>query len=64
MSAARVLSPRAERSGAAKPGVPPRRPAPLRVDDAPKSTTATRPPLVRMRFAGLMSPWKTGGSWL
>ena len=62
-SLARDGIPSAASSGARKPGVPMRRRGASGAEDMPKSTSFTRPPLVRMKFAGLTSPWMTGGSW-
>src|ERR687896_1205118 len=62
-SLARDGAPSAASSGARKPGVPARRRGADGAEDMPKSTSFTRPPLVRIRFAGLTSPWMTGGSW-
>ena len=44
------------------PACPLRRRGASGAEDMPKSTSFTRPPLVRIRFAGLTSPWMTGGS--
>ena len=63
MSLARDGPPYTASSGARKPGVPLRRRSAPGAEDIPKSTSLTRPPLVRMRFPGLTSPWMTGGLW-
>ena len=62
VSLARDGKPCAASSGARNPGVPVRGRRASGADDNPKSTSLTRPPLVRIRFAGLTSPWMTGGS--
>ena len=61
MSPAVDGGPPAASSGARKPGVPLRRLSALGADDIPKSTSLTRPPLVRIRLPGLTSPWMTDG---
>jgi hypothetical protein len=62
MSLARDGAPSEASSGALKPGVPTRRRSAFGADEIPKSTSLTRPPVVRIRFAGLTSPWMTGGT--
>ena len=61
MSVARDGGKPARSSGARNIGVAARRRRLVGIDDMPKSTSLTRPPWVRMRLPGLMSPWITGG---
>ena len=60
-SLARLGSPLATSSGAAKPRVPVRRRTDEGEDDSPKSTSTTRPLSVSTRLAGFTSPWTTAG---